>query len=266
MKKLVVLLIAIALVAWAMLTLWRFSPQLAKLPTGPKSPTQNAVETLPTLHLGSIDLPLSSSLTASYVDDYVDVSVDLADPGAGRVEAVAKFVDEALAGYADSFDASKFSDDDKQTISRSASGKYTLDVVGTKFLGQAGRVSYRLEATSYTGGAHGSYVVTGRSYDADGNQVTLADVTGLDDPLPALAAAAKPKLLDAIAAYVRKNGGATYQPDEDFEGGTAPTPDNYANWYLEGTTVVVIFNQYQVGPYTIGEYEVPVPLSALRVG
>jgi len=45
--------------------------------------------------------------------------------------------------------------------------------------------------------------------------------------------------------------------------GTTPDADNFQNWYVEGTTLVLLFPPYQVGPYSLGVVSVPIPLSEL---
>ena len=264
MKKFFTVLLVLALIALATILLWRATPSLSDLPTGPKPPTRNAAEETPVLHVGSTVLPLSAALDGSREDAYTKVTVQLENPGPGNLSLVADFADDILSGYADAFDPTRLSAEDQQIIAASAAGKYTLDLVGKKTAGLGGRWSYRLEVASYTGGAHGSFVVSARSYSQGGDALSLAEATGLRDPLTALANAVKPRLLDAVISKTRGQGGEAYQPDEDFNGGTAPTSENYSTWYLDGGDIVVVFNQYQIGSYALGEHEIGVPLASLR--
>lgn len=46
--------------------------------------------------------------------------------------------------------------------------------------------------------------------------------------------------------------------------GTAPTPDNYQNWNIKPTGLLITFDEYRVAPYVYGPQTVLVPYSALK--
>jgi hypothetical protein len=48
-----------------------------------------------------------------------------------------------------------------------------------------------------------------------------------------------------------------------FNDGTSPNKDNWSSFYFKGENLVIIFGQYQIGPYVIGINELEVPLNSL---
>lgn len=53
-------------------------------------------------------------------------------------------------------------------------------------------------------------------------------------------------------------------PDEMLTEGTRPTTENYRNWAVNRTHLVVMFPEYQVAPYVAGPQRVDIPYDALR--
>jgi hypothetical protein len=45
--------------------------------------------------------------------------------------------------------------------------------------------------------------------------------------------------------------------------GTAPTEDNFQNFYLDGSDFVILFSPYQIGPYVLGSSELHIKKSDL---
>jgi len=52
-------------------------------------------------------------------------------------------------------------------------------------------------------------------------------------------------------------------PSDMLEAGTTPDEDNFQNFYLDGSVLVIVFAPYQVGPWAIGTQEVRIPKSDL---
>ena len=48
-----------------------------------------------------------------------------------------------------------------------------------------------------------------------------------------------------------------------FQQGAEPTPDNYRNWNISASGLMITFDEYQVAPYAAGPQSVTVPYSAL---
>jgi hypothetical protein len=226
---------------------------------GPVATTTTPAEGVE-VKLGSVTIPLDN-WQASTTTETSQINVKLEDPGARRDQVLA-FVNRTLHGYEESFDPATMPANELAWI-RESGRPYVLTVEGRASAGTDGRTSYRLSAYADTGGAHPNGAISAETYGPDGARLMLADVVGADRTLERLAEAVRPRLAAAIRERV--GGDEPYEPDEDFEAGTDPTIENYASWYLQGDSVVVVFNQYQVGPYTFGTYEIAVPLGELRV-
>lgn len=208
------------------------------------------------LSVGSLSLVLENWNISTTTESSV-IKVKLEDPGPRRPEVVS-FVQRVLYGYADMIDPAAMPPDELAWI-RESGRPYTLSATGKLTLGQSGRSSYRLLVSYDTGGAHPNSVTVTETYGPDGEKLSLANVIGGNQALERLAVAIRPRLLAAI----EERTGAPYELDEDFAAGTAPLPENYAGWFLSDASVVVVFNPYQVGPYSLGSYEVAVPLSEI---
>jgi hypothetical protein len=74
--------------------------------------------------------------------------------------------------------------------------------------------------------------------------------------------------LNALAAYIRplalKGNEADIAPVKDtFLYGTEPTEGNYSSWQPSPQGMVISFQDYQIGPYAMGEPHFTVPWSRL---
>lgn len=212
------------------------------------------------LAVGSLALTLEDWRAATSTEA-ARIDVTLEDPGPRRAEVIG-FVERTLAGYAEQIDPAAVPPDELAWI-RESGRPYALSLDGKFASASGGRSSYRLAAYLDTGGAHPNGVTTAESYGPDGRRLALEDVIGPDRALERLAAATRPRLLAEIRARADQGGGDAYEPGEDFEAGAAPSPENYANWYLAGDDLVVIVNPYQVGPYALGRFEIAVPLAEI---
>ena len=114
--------------------------------------------------------------------------------------------------------------------------------------------SFRLIWDSYdAGAAHpGSHVDTATFDLATGDQLDLADLFAPDAKyLDTLSHACAPQV---EAGLTKANG----QPLDDGErqtvaAGTAPKAENYGAWAVSTTAIEVTFQEYQVGPYAVGQ-------------
>lgn len=207
------------------------------------------------LGVGSLELTLEN-WEISTTTESSEIRVGLEDPGPRRAEVIS-FVERTLYGYADMIDPAAMPGDELSWL-RESGRRYEFSADGKLTQGEGGRSSYRLEISYDTGGAHPNSATVAESYEPDGRKLSLEDAMGGDRSLARLADATRPRLLTQIREWV---GEEPYEPDEDFEAGTAPSPENYASWYLSGGDIVVVFGPYQVGPYTIGSYDVAVPIA-----
>lgn len=112
----------------------------------------------------------------------------------------------------------------------------------------------------YTGGAHGMTTFQTYVFDLAGERVlTLNDIfqPGID-PL----ATVQPLARQILETQLTELGGMA--PDATWlDQGTAPIPENYANWVLTPDALVFYFPPYQVAAYALGPQIVSIPLADL---
>lgn len=112
-------------------------------------------------------------------------------------------------------------------------------------------VIYILYTTVYLGGAHPNTTIETFAYK-DGKRIEIMDVLS------------KEKLLE-ISNYVKKELLSHKGSVPDIiEEGTLPDYQNYRNFYYDERGLIIIFEQYQVAPYSAGIIEVVIPYSILN--
>lgn len=114
-------------------------------------------------------------------------------------------------------------------------------------------VSFRLYYSDYTGGAHGMYTYSGKTFDAKtGELLELSDI--LTD-----AEGFYKEATPYIAAQLHeKYGDNLFAEYEDYVAGTFGA-DRSLNWYLDAAGIVIAYTPYEVGPYAMGSPEVTLP-------
>jgi hypothetical protein len=110
-------------------------------------------------------------------------------------------------------------------------------------------ISYKLETYMYTGGAHGGTFIETFTYGKDGKLITLNDLLVSADSMKKLSTSARAYLYNKIGDQSQK---------EVIDAGTEPTLENFGVWYITDAGIVFVFQQYQVGPYTLGIQEFPI--------
>jgi hypothetical protein len=115
--------------------------------------------------------------------------------------------------------------------------------------------SFKFDFHFYSdGAAHpGSYSIT-LNYDlGQGKELALADLF-----LP------NSNYLETIANYCKSE--LSKQPffDGAFNEGADPTVENYRNWNITPTGLMITFDEYQVAPYAAGPQVVQIPVEELR--
>jgi hypothetical protein len=64
------------------------------------------------------------------------------------------------------------------------------------------------------------------------------------------------------AAIAAREGISVSSVDTDYlNRGTTPDADNFQNWYIEGSNLVIVFPPYQLAPYAAGVLTVSIPFS-----
>jgi Protein of unknown function (DUF3298) len=115
--------------------------------------------------------------------------------------------------------------------------------------------SFKFDFHFYSdGAAHpGTYTIT-LNYDLEpGKELALADLF-----LP------NSNYLETIANYCKAE--LSKQPffEGPFAEGANPTLENYSNWNITPTGLMITFEEYQVGPYAAGPQVVQVPLETIH--
>lgn len=136
---------------------------------------------------------------------------------------------------------------DKEILGFNRGMKYTLDF--SYDVKESDTIkTYIVKSAVFTGGAHGNLEVLTFNYDKEtGKRISLNDVFTKSPAqyLPVLAALGD-KFLDDKYKEVA------------FHEGLAPEPANWTTWYATNTSLIFIFQTYQVVPYAYGtpEFEV----------
>jgi hypothetical protein len=250
--------IVVALVVGAALGYLFYFSDREVAPPAPPEPQVEAPQPA-AVKIGTLNLVLGDDWQISTTTEASKIEIELEDPGARRDEVLA-FVSRTLRAYEETVDPASMAAGDLSYI-RESGRLYSLAVDGEGFAASNGRTSYKLAVYYDTGGAHPNGAISAEAYGPTGERLSLADVVGVDRTLDRVAEALRPRLVEAIDE--RMGGEETYEPDEDFEAGTDPVAENYANWYLSGSDLVVIVNPYQVGPYAFGSYEIAIPLAEI---
>lgn len=123
-------------------------------------------------------------------------------------------------------------------------------------------VSYVFAIYSDTLGAHPNTVYQTFTFDTQtGVQLGLGDLFTNANYLTELSTIANQKLPSILADREQTDVG---QVDTDYIAqGSAAKPENYQDWYMNGSNLVIVFAPYQVGPYALGTIEMPIPISSI---
>lgn len=123
-------------------------------------------------------------------------------------------------------------------------------------------ISFLLECYTYTtGSAHGLTTLIPVNYNVHEKRViSLEDIlpVPMDKGLAILSAESQKQL----SAAMKK--GALSSSEEMITNGTAPLAENFKNFIIIKDTIKIVFEQYQVAPYSSGMPEVIIPLSLFK--
>jgi hypothetical protein len=124
-------------------------------------------------------------------------------------------------------------------------------------------ISYVFTEYADTLGAHPNTFYKTFAFDTStGARLGLKDLFAPGtDYLGQLSKIARAKLPAIIAA--REEVDVSAIDMQMLTDGTAPTEDNFSAFYLDGADLVVIFQNYQIGPYVLGSTEFHVPIGQL---
>ncbi len=123
-------------------------------------------------------------------------------------------------------------------------------------------VSYVFYISSYTGGAHPNNTIWTISYDEDKNKIISIDNLVKKDP----------NILNTLSTFSKdalKKDKRFKDTNNDIksmiEDGTKPINDNFKNFAFSEDGLIIFFEQYQVAPYSFGNFEVIIPYSKLSM-
>jgi hypothetical protein len=185
-------------------------------------------------------------------------------PGGADVAAVALMKQwelDTISQFKTDGNFANLSHDDVQMMGLDQN-KESLNITYTVTTG-ARTISYLFTTNEDTHGAHPNTFYHSFSFDTqNGNNLVLGSLfSPTSDYLTALSKAARA----ALPAVIAKAEGMT-AADVDagmLKDGTAPAPDNFANFMIDGKNLMIIFAPYQVAPYSAGTQRLSIPLSSL---
>lgn len=114
-------------------------------------------------------------------------------------------------------------------------------------------LSFRQSYSDYTGGAHGMYGCAGITFDVEsGKELSLSDILADEDGFYKAA-------IDYMSEILYTEYGDELFPEYKEYVADAFSEGKNSNWYLDATGIVVIYNPYELGPYSMGMAEVLLP-------
>jgi hypothetical protein len=111
--------------------------------------------------------------------------------------------------------------------------------------------NYVFSTNLYTGGAHGIQVRKTFSFSPDGQLLTINNLFNNPKDLETFSKIVRSKLLK------RENAQTDWIND-----GAGPKIENYQSFIVKDDGVVVLFDQYQVAPYSDGQIDITIPTSS----
>lgn len=139
---------------------------------------------------------------------------------------------------------------------------YTLDITYDSYHYNE-YISYVFHISTYLGGAHPGTIIWTVTYDKKNNQIV--DINSLknrnNDILDVMSAESEKRLM-ADKRLDAKNNKVV---EEMVLEGTRPTRENFKNFAFSADGLIIFFEQYQVAPYSYGEFHVVIPYDKLKI-
>jgi len=119
-------------------------------------------------------------------------------------------------------------------------------------------VSLSEDTWQYTGGAHGTAYRDGITFDSQsGKQLALSDIFSDYENF-------KEDAVERIVSYLQENYGGELFEDYITTVEGLWEDDMEPAWYLDGSGIVIVLQEYSVGPYSIGMPEVRLSYSEFK--
>jgi hypothetical protein len=232
------------------------------------APVVNHPYTATTISPGGTNAPGSLNETSTYYEiqaSYPSSTSLKATAGAAAdakaVEIMKQFELNTIDAFKEQGNFANLTHDDVQMM-RLDQRKETLSLSYQTKSGPK-TISYLYTLTEDTLGAHpNTFFRTFTFNKKTGESLDISDLfTPGADYLSVLSAKSRALLPTTIAA---REGVSVADVDTDYlNRGTTPDADNFQNWYLEGSNLVLVFPPYQVAPYAAGMQTASIPLSQL---
>lgn len=134
---------------------------------------------------------------------------------------------------------------------KKSSRRHTANLRATLLRQQGPLVTVQLDADFYTGGAHGSSSTRYLNYDRHAGRLLTLDDVVIDGQRPAFVTTEK----EAYQAWMKGKGidSSAQWPFKETE-----------NFTLGAEGVLVKYNAYEIGPYSVGQPELLIPYAALK--
>lgn len=166
---------------------------------------------------------------------------------------------EAITNYFKSYvegEISQFKDDTSwvDDVESASSESLSLDI-SYQSVPSSLVQNYIFSEAAYTGGAHGLQVSKTFSFNKEGQLLTVSSL--FNNGLDGLTTFAK-----LVQKELMKREGA--QSDWVVDGAGAK-PENYQSFIITDTGVTILFDPYQVAPYSDGAIDINIPVTSFRI-
>lgn len=222
--------------------------------------TRPAPEKAPGIDAGSI-------ASTSYVEhaQYYDIATNYASStplhasagAAANTAAVArmkKFVTDTISQFKTDGNFANLTPEDVKALGFNRGNKETLQI-SYLIASSARTVSYIFTTYEDTGGAHGNTFFHTFTFDTTkGTELSLSSIFTTNSYLNTLSSLSRTKL----PAVIGDGAEASF-----INGGTTPEEKNFQNFFFDNQEFVLLFDPYQVAPYSSGPQTLRIPLSEL---
>ncbi len=178
-------------------------------------------------------------------------------------------IERGLADIINTFksDAASMLTPDEVARLKSQSTFYALGATYKAYRGQ-GTVSYEFDIYQDTGGAHPNAFYKTFAFDEQGTVLELSTVLKNNpnwlEELSLLASQdVVRQLKERIGSSLPQGANGPDVTDSMFSEGVAAKEENFQNFVIDGSDLVILIPPYQVAAYAMGTFEVRIPLSKI---
>lgn len=208
-----------------------------EVPTEPKKITEEA-----TYYTADATYPSETALKAR-----AGASADQS-----AITLMKTYIEQRIADFKKNGNFENLSHDDVQMLQLDQR-KYAIDIEYKTFSSPR-TVSYVYQIFEDTGGAHPNTYFHTFTFDLQsGSELKTADLFESGEYLTTLSTLSRAKLPALIAE--RENVSVNEVAMDFITDGTKPEAASFANFYLDGSSLILVFPPYQVGPYVLGRVD-----------